>query len=186
MLHALSLEAFDADLTEDMPNNPAVQQAYDDGYAAGLTAATQDQSAISAELVQHIADLEFSYSEARGDILRTLSPLLDRVVERLLPHCVAAGFATELSAILYQAATTDLPDAVSITVHPDQRAAVAAELSDYNTDISIIGDAALGPNAAWITQGTRESYLDLDALLSQITEILSTIDLTEPRIEANG
>lgn len=186
MLHALSLEAFDADLAEDLLNNPAVQQAYDDGYAAGLAAAAQNQSAISAELVQHIADLEFSYNEARGDILRTLSPLFAQVVETLLPHCVARGFATELSAFLYQAATTDLPDAISITVHPDQRAAVAAELLDYNTDISVVEDPTLGRNAAWITQGIRESYLDLDALLSQITEILSTIDLTEPRIEAHG
>lgn len=186
MASLLSLEAFDDKTPLDAGTTPEVQQSYEEGYVAGVAAAQQSQATLSAELVQCIADLKFSYSEARAEVLGALTPLLASVTETLLPHCVTSGFAHELGLTVHQAVASGITDTISIVVHPEQRNGVEAALAEHNLGADVEQDANLTPHAAWIKHGRTESYLDLDLLLSQVTEILRAIEFTEPRTQKHG
>lgn len=186
MTLALSLEAFDADPLDDGPLPAAVQQAFDDGYAQGLETAQTAQAALSAEFVQCVADLEFSYSEARSEILLAIAPLMKTVADVLLPHCAAAGFTQELALILEKVITCGVSERMTVLVHPDRYTQISTALSGPSAGVTVAADHDLSLNAAWIKHEVTEAHLDLDQLQSEITETLHGLETAMPRKETHG
>lgn len=186
MSHALSLESFEAALTEDTGPSADYDQGYQDGLAAGTAAAEGDAQALHAAFVQAVSDIDFTYAEARGQVLEALNPLLNMIAEKILPHCVESGFASQLAVMLQDAAAADSSGTIVLHVHPDQHTAVSAALDGLPYSITVATDPALDQHAAWIRQGRTETLLDMDQLLARISDILSAVHNPENRIEPHG
>lgn len=182
----LSLESFEAALADDDSQSSGFNEGYQQGFDAGCAAAAADQAALSAALVQSINDINFTYAEARAQVLQSLGPLFETLIAQVLPHCVENGFADQLVGALAQGAAIDTNGAICIHVHPDQQDAVEAATADLPTEIDVLADPALGLHAAWIKRDATETKLDLDRMLVQITEVLCAIANPENRITSHG
>ncbi len=186
MSRSLSLESFENVLSNDAAPNPEFNEGYEAGLAAGAAAAQAETEALNAAVVQAIADIDFTYAEARGQVLSALTPLFTTIAERILPHCVSTGFATELAAMLVEAAEADTSAEMMLHVHPDQQAAIEAAIQNIATSVTVTADPALSVHAVWIKSGRQETLLDIDVLLQRINEILGAIQTTENRIDSYG
>lgn len=183
---ALSLESFEADEADD--NNAAVafNDGYQQGFDAGQAAAAADHMALAAALVQSISDIDFTYAEARAQVMQSLDPLFEALTTAVLPHCISSGYAKQVADILTSAAAADTEGPFRLHVHPDQVPAVDAATADLAGKIKIVPDAALSAHAAWIQHGAGETHLDLDRLLTQITEALGAVANPEYRTATHG
>lgn len=186
MAQALSLESFEEALVEDVTESDDFQQGYQEGLQAGIAQSAADAAALSAELVQNIGNIDFTYTEARSQLLGSLAPLLTTIVEKVLPHCVAEGFAGQLADLLLQAAGEDANAAMTLHIHPSQRTAVETASQDMAGQVTIQDDPQLDMHAAWIKQERSETLLDVDNLLVTISAALGAIHHTEDRNEDHG
>ena len=186
MGQALSLESFDDEQIEDITATKTFQQGYQEGLQAGIAQTTADAAALEAEFVQSLGNIDFTYTEARSQLLGSLAPLLTTIVEKVLPHCVAEGFAGQLADMLLQAAAQDAKAGITLHIHPSQREAVESATSDAAVNLSLHEDPQLEPHAAWIRQRRSETLLDADGLLAAISEALGAIHHVENRTENHG
>lgn len=166
------LESFESQVVDSAAPAPEFERGYEEGFAAAQAAASADATQLNDKLVQSIADINFTYAEARSQVLRSLGPLFDMIARRALPHCVANGFAEQLAQHLVEIAGTDV-GSMSLHVHPDQVERVKATMGE--TAIKVAGDPNLTPFAAWVGQSDRETLIDMDGLLAGISEALSAI-----------
>lgn len=185
-MSALSLEPFDAAPVDDSGPNATYQEGYEDGLRAGLAAAQADSTALHASLVQAISDVDFSYAEARAQLLTALQPLFATITEKLLPQCIGTGFPAHILDELNAAANSGASGPMRIHVHPDQQDAVRKTAECLKTDISVGADPSLDLHAAWIQCGNAEAKLDLDRLLAQITQALEPMMLSQDRTNTDG
>lgn len=186
MAQVLSLESFEAVAAGDHSQSPDYSQGFEDGHAAGLAAARAADAALTEQFVQSILDIDVTYAEAQGQILRSLAPLFDTIVARVLPLCVDLGFADQLAAILREAAECNMGAPLSIEVHPDRHDAVAQAMAGLSTQVHLQTDPALGPHAARIGKAPAESLLDIDAMLAGIRDIFGAIHSPDDRSESHG
>ncbi|MEM8537130.1 MAG: hypothetical protein AAGF56_04625 [Pseudomonadota bacterium] len=180
------LESFDDDTPVIDPAEAAYHEGFTAGQAAGQAAAEADQLALKASLVQAIADLEFTYSEARGEMTRALAPVFQALVEKVLPHCIAGGFATQIASVISAHVAAGQTSGLSIIVHPSQRAAITAALGDDANRIAWGEDAALDVHAAWVGHAAGEVLINFDQLLDEISAILGALNSDDMRSDSNG
>ncbi len=182
----LSLESFEDVIAQDETSSEDYNRGYEEGLAAGTAAAQEEIGALQQKLVQAICDIDFTYAEARGQLLHSLAPLFSVLTTKILPYCVENGFAEHVANVLQQAAKDDANAPISLFVHPESYDAVVTLKSELPQHVTIHPDASLGIHAAWIEKVAQGTLLDTDALLAEITTALSLITHPETRTESNG
>ena len=185
MGQALNLEAFDDAAAGDVANN-VNGKGYDDGYQAGRADAAANEAALNAELVQALADASFTYAEAKGEVLRSLAPLLTTIVNKVLPYCITAGFTDQIAGMLQDSAATQMAPAASLTVHPSQVDVIARTLATTDLGVTCAADPALTPHAVWLRCGTAEHLFDPDQLMAEIAAIFAALEPAETQRSSDG
>lgn len=185
-MQSILLESFDLDDDEPTGGDAAYQEGYAEGYTAGQTAAANAQQALEGALVQAIADIEFKYEEARGEITRSLAPLFQVLVERILPHCIANGFADQIVTSLTAVMGTAETGQATVFVHPSQRLSVEAALERFSIIASVSDDPMLGQHAAWVRHCDKEIHIDQDKVLADISAVLAAVHLSQTRTQSHG
>ena len=182
----VKLESFEDDaLLAELPDE-GFAQGFTEGHAAGLAAAKAEQAALAHELVQSIADLQFKYEEARGEMIRGMGPLFAALTEKVFPQCIAEDFADRVVALLLDKAAVHAGNGLTLRIHPQHKAAVTAACEAAEIDVAVVSDASLQPHAAWITHEAGAYHIDYDQLIDDIREILSSVDVIQPRSETHG
>ncbi|MEM9757201.1 MAG: hypothetical protein AAF914_14460 [Pseudomonadota bacterium] len=116
MTRRLSLENFDgaprraADPAPKPQAEPAASQpdvealraeAYEAGYNSGWddshAEAVRAQTSISSDLAQTLSDVRFTYEEARVDLLAAIRPVIETIIEQLLPRLAAEGLTASVA-----------------------------------------------------------------------------------------
>lgn len=186
MAQVLSLESFDNGAADDPTTSKDYHQGYEGGFAIGVETANAEAEALSAQFVQSLNAIDFTYAEARNQLLASLEPLLLNVAAKILPHCVENGFVGQLADILQQAAAQDATSAVTLHIHPSQKAAVESAAQNTAAQVIIATDPTLNKHAAWIKHGRQETLLDIDGLLDAIGETLRAIQRPPDRTKTHG
>ncbi len=186
MGQTVELESFDS--APSAPAGPSgdYQRGYEDGQEDATHAAQSGEAALQADLVQAVSDLEFTYEEARSEVMRALGPFLETLISTILPHCVSNGFVSQIMSILRDAAAVDLVDAPTIMVHPSQQQAVAQALESWPANLSVGVDDSLNPYAAWLRLAPEETLLDLDHLMAEISTLIGAATIPNERQESHG
>ena len=185
MVMPLALESFDEGAVEEIANDE-FGKGYEEGMQAGRAAAAAEIEALNAQFVQAISDIDFTYAEARAQILQSLTPLFETVISQVVPACISSGFANQIVAHLQRAADDDSAQPIRVHVHPEHQAAVSALVSDLSSPVEVRNDPTIGPNAAWIEKAHGTTFLDFDGLMKTINEALSLLSTSEPRMKSNG
>lgn len=149
--------------------------AYEDGYRAGWEdagkAQREDQARIGAEFARNLQEISFTFHEARAHIIEAMGPLLDELLETLLPELMQEEFPQTVKEVLAPliAEAADAP--VDIVVGPggaEQLQATVAECS--GGAVRIREEPSLAQGQAYLRVGKTERRIDLTGALTRIRE----------------
>jgi flagellar assembly protein FliH len=178
----LRLEVFETP-SRDGSGNPMVLdpgqvedirlQAYENGYAAGwedaAAAAQHERENLSAEVINNLQRLAFTYHEARNHILRSVQPLLEQVVSVFLPGLAREALAPVILDRLMPLIDQSAEAPVQLLLNPVARPAVEKLLAEAaGMDLSIIEEPTLGEGQVYLRIGDVQERVDIDAALAEL------------------
>ena len=179
----LILELFDQRTPEpvDAPPSPDWQAGHLAGMEDGLAQADARQSALREDVAQAMIGIVFTYTEARTQILRSLGPLFQSVMDNLLPQIGRDVLLLHILDHVNIAAEADSGAPMRLTVHPSARSGLVDSLpTTLPLPIVIDTDPALGPGQVMLLHRDTETTLDLDGLTHGMRAILAALfDETE-------
>lgn len=183
---ALRLELFESDqptgpttvVTDIATIEQAKLTAYEQGYAAGwddgVAAQAEDQTRLRADLARSLQGLAFTYQEARAHVLRSLEPLIEAMLSRLLPAVAQSALAPMVLETLRPLAAELAEAPVVLYVHPAVRPAITALLSDNEAlPVALVDEPMLGEGQAVLRLGQIEARIDLDATMKAVAEAVN-------------
>jgi flagellar assembly protein FliH len=177
------LEVFDTDpaprpasamvMTQASALDEAKLAGYEQGYKAGwddaVAAQSEDQTRIRADLARNLQQLSFTYQEARSHILKAVQPLLEEMVNRLLPETARETLAPlVLEQVMPMAEDlTDQP--VTLVLNPSVRVAVETLIAQATgLPMRIEEEPTLPEGQVYIRLGGSEAQVDLTRVTADI------------------
>ncbi|MGB3313193.1 MAG: flagellar biosynthesis protein [Albidovulum sp.] len=152
--------------------------AYEQGYTAGWDDAVAAQdgevSRLRAELGRNLEDMSFTYHEAHSHVLRTLEPLLNDMVSKILPAIAREALAPLVLEHL-QPVAKDLADQpVSLVANPANRELLERlVVADAPFPLIFEEEASLGDGQVYLKFGADETRIDLDGVIEAISGAVS-------------
>lgn len=181
----LQLEVFDApdrtgprvDLGQD-EYEEAQLAAYDQGYTAGwddaVTAQDAEVARLRADLGRNLQDLSFTYQEAHGHVLRTLEPLLQDMVTKILPAIARESIGHVVLDHLRPLAKELAGAPITVVANPANRAVIERLLvAEADFPLTFEEELSLGEGQAHLRLGEAESRVDLDGVIAAISAAVS-------------
>ena len=179
----LRLEVFETDVQGSVPDTVlldtmALEEAklgsYDAGYSAGwedaAAAQSGEQSQIKVDLARNLQSLGFTYQEARMHILRSIEPLLQEMVGRLLPELARDTLAPIVLDVLMPMVEKMADAPVTLVLNPAARTAVEGLLEQATgMPLTLIEEPSLGEGQVYLRMGGAETAVDLDRATAEIT-----------------
>lgn len=186
MVRPAELEFFDGRGLMSGPSDPTNDEAWQQGYAAGVAEATQQALANNTQLqdsvVQALQDMAFGYAEARALLVNDLRPLFEASCAHFFPTLADMALPAQIVSTLMELADERVQQPLKLHLPPDQVAAVNEALARANAlPFEAVADPALGPNQAIIVSGARDVMIDFDGLTSLVRASFEAV--TEPTEE---
>lgn len=166
-------------------------ESFEEGYRAGwddaARAQSEDSTRLTSALTQQLSDLSFTYQEAFGAATRAVLPLIEDMVNTLLPalarESIGAHLVSQLSEMAEQIGDTP----VEIAVAPGRAEAVAPLLEqDFAFPIRVVEDASLAEEQADIRFAEIERQIDLTDTLAGVKAAVEGFAEQSRRKIANG
>lgn len=166
-------------------------ESFEKGYRAGwddaVKAQSDDRTRIDSGFGQHLQDLSFTYQEAYGHVMAAVSPLLQDVVDKLLPEIARASLGLHILEQLEAHAQQIGREEVQIAVNPTRIEAVNALIGeDLAFPVRVVEDDTLGEDQADLRFGGHEKQLDLGELTTSVTEAIEGFAHENQRKRAHG
>lgn len=181
------LEAFDAPPPEAARPRPT----YADGIAEGREAAraelAQAQGRLRSDVAEAIAAITFTHAEARASLLAALRPLMETVMDRIVPDAARDALPAHVAAAVQQAAAADSAAPLVLRAPP---ASVPA-LSDLarrqaGCPLRVEADDSLEAGCVLLEAAAGATLLDADALAEEIRAALSALITPDERLSRHG
>lgn len=199
MIKRLRLEAFGGESHEpdvvhaEGPDLEEVRlKSYEEGYSAGwddaVRAQADDHDRIREDLSRNLRELSFTFHEARTHMLRSLEPLLETMVNRILPQLARETLGKAVVAEVLAAAEQGLETPVRLAVAASDGAQVeAAVAADVPFPLEIVVDPLLGEGQVHFRFGESERILDTSAVIEAMQGLMAAF-LNEPeqRLSRHG
>ena len=188
MAEAAFLERFDAPASPASSELPAEQQpGYESGFLAGQAAANAAQEALNAQLIEKLNEITFVYAEARSNILQSLKPLFEALVDKLFPDLLDAVNQARVIDALHTAASSDTSVPTSLFVNPQNAHSIANALpSELSIPFEIKEDPTLTEGEIRIAASGTNTSFNTEQLYSEISELLSATILSHEEFLQNG
>lgn len=184
LLDSFDQGAFDAAPDNEMepPEAVAIREtdrlaAYESGYRCGwddcLAADDDTRRRVGAELARNLADLGFTYHEARAQLLSETEALLETFFRVVCPRSVGPAVVRRLidDVMDLAAETLDLP--VEIVVSPADAVTAQLLLPETTFPLSLIEEPALAEGQAYLRFGRSERIYDMSHLADRLFEAIS-------------
>ncbi len=145
-------------------------QAFERGYGAGWEDASKaeagDREKVKSDFANNLRELSFTYHEAYGKMVKSLEPLLNRIVTSVLPDLARKSLGPQISEILQEVANTVGEQAVEIVVGPGNGDLVREMLGNQTGfPLQVAEEPSLGEGQAYIRFGDAERQIDYDDVL---------------------
>ncbi len=166
-------------------------ESFEAGYRAGwddaVKAHAEDHTRVSSAFGQNLQDLSFTYHEAYSQVVTAMTPLLEEMVNVLLPQIARDGLGQHIVTQLKDMAREVGSFEVVIAVAPVNAPAVAALLEeDFGFPLRLQEDDTLGEGQADIRFGETEKQIDLSDVLRTVSEAVQGFAHENRRQRANG
>lgn len=172
------LEQFDSN-DASFQLNPPMQDlpGYDAGYQAGIADAAQQQTVLSAALIERLTEMRFGYAEAQHAMMQALSPFVSALSDKILPELSDDLTRAHLRDLLLSAAQSSLADPITLTFHPQTAGLVRDVLAKMgDAEVALGEDATLGLQEVYVGAAGSETQLDVASLITGIQSALRNIN----------
>ena len=154
--------------------------SYDTGYSAGwedaAAALAEEHVHIGTELAKNLQAPEFTFHEARVQIMKTLEPLLSEIVAKILPRLVSESISQTVVEELLQFAETVIDSPIEIVVAPQNLAALEHLLSTVQAvPAKLVEEPTLGTGQVQFRAGQSEKQINLDDAIERIGSAIHSI-----------
>lgn len=148
-------------------------EAFEKGYQAGwddsVKAASEDSRTIAADLAQNLSDLSFTYEEAQSAMLNALRPLLEQMMETVLPALMRGTLGAHVVDLVHNLARDLGPLPLEIVAAPENVVALDRALGEAPVlSVSVKEDPTLAEGQVFLRFGHEEREIDLSGLLASI------------------
>lgn len=159
-------------------------ESYEAGYKAGwddaAQAETENQGRIGAEFARNLQDLGFTFHEARSHVMQALEPLLQGMVERVLPKLVSHTMGQKILEELLPIATDAADTPIEVVVNPSSRSALEPMLADAVVPITLVEEPSLAEGQVFLRSGKIERHIDFVDAVDRIGAAINALyDLNE-------
>lgn len=151
--------------------------SFDSGYQAGWEDAlkaqetTAEQAAVG--IAQNLQDISFTHREAYLKLSKAMKPLLSQIVGKLLPQVAQRMVGLHILDQISELMDSHAETALEIAVCPDNLDDLQNMLSDVvRLPFTLVPDDSLSGGQAYLRMGPTELEINLDAVLSGISEAL--------------
>lgn len=153
-------------------------EAFEKGYQAGwddcAKAESEDQRSISVALAQNLKDLSFTYHEAQSAVLQSLRPLLEQIMQTVLPEIMQKTLGLQIVELLQDLAREHGNPPVGIVISPaDFRALDGLIDQDSPMPITLSEEPSLAEGQAYLRFADQEREIDLNGVLSSIEQAVN-------------
>ncbi|MEM8656698.1 MAG: hypothetical protein AAF813_06800 [Pseudomonadota bacterium] len=173
--HPLSKDPLECTVTAE-----EVDKAYTRGYDAGVKAGTEAsalvhaeaQDRLRAELVETLRDQHQSRFAAQTEVLQGVVPLIETVVQQIVPHLVRDGLPEHARRAL-ETALEARPDVTPVLrCAPDAMPSLETAFKEWKGRYEVRPDSKLTPHEVHIAWDDGFDQIDLGAM---VTAVLSEI-----------
>lgn len=153
---------------------------YETGYQAGwedaANATAEEQGRISAEFSHNLQDLGFTFHEAKSHVMRSLGPILNALVETMLPELVAKAIGPRILEEIRPMAETAADAAIQIVTSPKNSAALEPMLRNVTgLNIELVEEPSLGVGQVFLRSPTLEKHIDLEDAISNLRDAVAAV-----------
>ena len=167
-------------------------ESFDKGYRAGwddaIKAKTDEGTQQADAVVQALQDLSFTYHEVHAQLLSNLSPLLDEILQKILPslarETLGAHVVDQLSQIARDIGTVQIE--IAVAPGAAERVSQLVNNAASSLPISVIESDAVPECRADMRLGRKELSVDLSEVTAQITEAVRSVLYDQKEIRAHG
>lgn len=155
-------------------------EAFEKGYQAGWDDSTKaredDSTAISTDFAQTLRDLSFTYHEAYSGLLNDLRPLLQEIVETVLPRLANETLGPQIADILHEMLRNHGNQPVQLIACPEQVQLLTDIAGQQNTlTVSVLPDPAVMNGQVQIKFGSAEECdLNLGAMVNSVSKAVDS------------
>lgn len=152
--------------------------AYEQGYTAGwddaVAAQDSEVARLRGELGRNLEDMSFTYHEAHSHVLRTLEPLLNDMVGKILPAIARETLAPLVLEHLQPVAKDLAGQPVSLVANPANRDLLERlVIAGAPFPLTFCEEASLGEGQVYLKFGGDETRIDLDGVIAAISAAVS-------------
>jgi len=155
--------------------------AYDKGYAAGwedaTQAASQSQDRLDAAMANNLEDLGFTYHEARAHVMRSLTPLLDGMLTKLLPRVIRDSLGARIMEEIGGLAQHGAENPIELLVCPsdaEQLTPIIARITSL--PLVLVPEDTVPQGQIFLRIGNVEREIDLEGAMASIARAVNALD----------
>jgi len=177
---AQSREADHADLVPRTTVEADRMESYEKGYQAGwddaARAQSEDQTRIGADFARNLQELSFTFHEARAHVIQAMEPLLNELVETLLPGLVSETLGHKIMEELRPLIEEGADSPVELVISPASRPALENQMAGFESiAIRLTEEPSLAEGQAYLRIGKTERQIDLSGALETITKAIRAL-----------
>ncbi|WP_368484348.1 ABC transporter ATP-binding protein [Pseudooceanicola sp. HF7] len=166
-------------------------EAFENGYKAGwddaAKAMKEEQGHITSDFARNLQDLSFTYHEAHSHVLAAIRPLLNDVIDTVVPELARETLALRVKDQLEELATRKAAQRVEIVVVQDHVPVIEALLEeDFGFPLSVTADDTLSEGQVFLRFGEEETEIDLAAVTDGIRQAVEGFFTEQERKVQNG
>lgn len=173
---------------QNEPDGTALRASFDEGYKCGWQDAevsTRDEDRETREaLSSALQVLNFTYFEARQHIMQSVRPVLEAMVEAVLPQILVKSLGGRIVEVLGEIAE-DGESSVTIACAPESAEMLKELVADViRFPVKVEAEPTLTTSQATLHLDDGQARIDLDATLEMLRAEIATFFETPELMEA--
>ena len=180
------LEDFGHSLTQSAPQiseddmESIRLEGFENGYKAGWEDALKSQKdttqRISEEFARNLQDLSFTYHEAQSQVMQSMAPLLQDLVDTILPGIVRETVGFRVVEQLTEMARDSAAQTIEIATSQADFDTIQSLLNqDFGFPVEARVDDTLAEGQVFLRMAQEERQIDMDAVMTGIRDAVTGI-----------
>lgn len=155
-------------------------EGYEAGYQTGWDDAAksldEENARVKSEFARNLEDLGFTYQEARSHVLSSLEPLLQQMLQVVLPKALEDTIGPLVSEAIMPLAADLADDPIAVLVSPGSRPALEAFLAGAGAvPFEIVEKDTLPDGQIYLRSRGSERKVDLTGAVERITQAVNAL-----------
>lgn len=160
-------------------------EGFDNGYKAGwedaLKSEDEEKRRITGDFARNLSDLSFTYHEAHSHVMQSMVPLLQDLVDKVLPQAVRDTIGLRVVDQLSEMARQNGEQVIEIVTAPGDLDTVRALLDrDFGFPVTAEADDTLAEGQVFLRMANEERQIDMASVMTGIRDaVAGVLDETE-------